>query len=399
MDVQNEWVSLSTPPRPATQPNTTSTFPASSNITPFEIVYYRLRPNYQSAFFYACESGRLPVVEYFLNFSLPRESQPPESTGGQPSPALETTEETMELEVVMVEPPSPLPYSGRRPVSVGTTDPDLNVFTDQTTASTRCEHDSLVVCSTDEQRAAFLDQACIFKVCHWHILCLLTTSTFCFEYIIISTSICCFEYQYQYIVLLFFYRTVDRLFATHLQSTDEIRRHRVRPLWVASVRNHLPIVKLLVACARHLHERGIHLDLSDWGPPRAILPLVYSRDGAGLPVAHARPASAAPTITTSTTTANTYMPESALSRDVLRHRVGSTGGGDRCGGGGEDGGGGPRRRRYRHSGLVLGDADPYLSRLNRQSDTLSTPVRSACFDNNTEIVDYLLSVGIACGSC
>jgi hypothetical protein len=206
MDVQNEWVSLSTPPRPATQPNTDSTTsPAASDITridPFEIVYHRLRPNYQSAFFYACESGRLPVVEFFLNFSLPRESQPQEVTGGQPSPALEATEETMELEVVMVEPPSPLPYSGRRPVSVGTTDNDSNVFTraglsqrspNKTTSTTRCEHDSLVVCTTDEQRAAFLDQACIFKVS------LLTHyESILFEYSKNQygrTNIFCFEYQ------------------------------------------------------------------------------------------------------------------------------------------------------------------------------------------------------------
>ena len=167
---------------------------------------------------------------------------------------------------------------------------------------------------------------------------------------------------------------------------------------MASVRNHLPIVKLLVACARHLHERGIHLDLSDWGPPRAILPLVYARDGAGLPSANASPACTAPTIATSTTTnINVILPESALSMDAP-NRVGPTGL-EGTVGGGAVGVAGPRRRHYRHSGLVLGDADAYLSRLNRQSDTLSTPVRSACFDNNTDIVDYLLSVGIRLRLC
>lgn len=174
MDAQNEWVSLSTPPRPPTQscvePECATT-PSSSNITPFDIVYHRLRPNYQSAFFYACESGKLPVVEFFLNFVSPPESQVPEATGGQPSPAGDTTEESMELEVVMVEPPSPFPFSGRRALSIGSTESSVSPSQSttsqppQSSAPTRGEHESLVVCSTDEQRAAFLDQACIFKVC------------------------------------------------------------------------------------------------------------------------------------------------------------------------------------------------------------------------------------------
>lgn len=173
--IQTEWVSLSTPPRAATLPpaeSTSSTTCTSGAITPFDIVYYRLRPNYQSAFFYACESGRLAIVEFFLNFAMPPDAQPPEVTGGQPSPSMEATEETMEFEVVMVEPPAPSTYSGRRPTPTpaGSIDSGSSALTTAggqaipSTSTTRGEHDHLLVCSTDEQRAALLDQACIFKV-------------------------------------------------------------------------------------------------------------------------------------------------------------------------------------------------------------------------------------------
>lgn len=182
-----------------------------------------------------------------------------------------------------------------------------------------------------------------------------------------------------------------------LQSTDEIRRHRVRPLWVASVRNHLPIVKLLVACARHLHERGLHLDLSDWGPPRAILPLVYSRDGASATSKgqNQSPSSATLSLPAITNGCGNCEHSRHVRVQSETEVCGCTGSRAVAGGGSSASPSfeGPRRRRYRQSGFVFGDNNAYLSRLNRQSDTLSTPVRSACFDNNTEIVDYLLTVG------